>query len=92
LGNLTTDAAFHLKSGSDDYIHRNYIEDDENFVSSSTKKGKATPVTGSGVPLGCDMSKLQYFLDNRLTDGSKIVSLKRRPPFTPREIPGIHFS
>jgi hypothetical protein len=24
-------------------------------------------------------------LDNRLTDGGKVVSLKRRPPFTPQE-------
>jgi hypothetical protein len=25
------------------------------------------------------------FLDNRLTDGSEVVSLTRRPPFTPQE-------
>jgi hypothetical protein len=48
LGNLTTEAAFHLQSGSDDCIHRNYIEDDKNFVSNSTKKGKAILVTGRG--------------------------------------------
>jgi hypothetical protein len=33
-----------------------------------------------------------YFLDNRLTDGGEVVSLTRRPPFTPRKIPGTHFS
>jgi hypothetical protein len=32
-----------------------------------------------------------YFLDNRLTDGGEVVSPKRRPPFTPRKIPGTHF-
>jgi hypothetical protein len=31
------------------------------------------------------------FLDNRLTDGSEVVSLKRRPPFTPRKIRDTHF-
>jgi hypothetical protein len=28
---------------------------------------------------------------SRLTDGGKFVSLTRRPPFTPRKIPGTHF-
>jgi hypothetical protein len=32
-----------------------------------------------------------HFLDNRLTDGGEVVSLMRRPPFTPRKIPGTHF-
>jgi hypothetical protein len=32
-----------------------------------------------------------HFLDNRLTDGVKVVSLIHRPPFTPRKIPGTHF-
>jgi hypothetical protein len=31
------------------------------------------------------------FLDNRFTDGGEVVSLMRRPPFTPRKIPGTHF-
>jgi hypothetical protein len=30
-------------------------------------------------------------LDNRLTDGGEAVGLMRRPPFTPRKIPGTHF-
>jgi hypothetical protein len=30
-------------------------------------------------------------LDNRITDGGQIVRLTRRPPFTPRKIPGTHF-
>jgi hypothetical protein len=29
------------------------------------------------------MSKLPHFLDNWLTDGSEVVSLTHRPPFTP---------
>jgi hypothetical protein len=32
-----------------------------------------------------------YFMDNWLTDGGEIVSLTRRPPFTPRKILGTHF-
>jgi hypothetical protein len=53
-------------------------------------KRKAIPVTGRGGPHGCEMSRLPHFLDNRLTDGGE-VSLTRRPPFTPRKIPGINF-
>jgi hypothetical protein len=37
------------------------------------------------------MSRLQNFLDSRLTDGCDVVSLTRRPHFTSRKIPGIHF-
>jgi hypothetical protein len=36
------------------------------------------------------MSWLPLFLDSRLIDGGE-VSLARRPPFTPRKIPGTHF-
>jgi hypothetical protein len=38
-----------------------------------------------------EMSRLPHFLDNQLTDGGKVVSLMRRPPFTTRKIPGTHF-
>jgi hypothetical protein len=41
--------------------------------------------------MGCETSRLPRFLDNRLTDGGEIVSLTRRPPVTPRNIPGSHF-
>jgi hypothetical protein len=54
-------------------------------------KGKAIPVTGREGLWGCETSRLPHFLDNRLTDGDKVVSLTRRPPFTPRKIPGTHF-
>jgi hypothetical protein len=29
-------------------------------------------------------------IDNRLTNSGEVVSLKRRPPFTSRKIPGTH--
>jgi hypothetical protein len=29
-----------------------------------------------------ETSRFPHFLDNRLTDGGKVVSLTRRPPFT----------
>jgi hypothetical protein len=49
-------------------------------------KGKAIPVTGREGPQGCERSRLPHLLDRRLTDGGEVVSLTRRPPFTPREI------
>jgi hypothetical protein len=49
------------------------------------KKGKAIPVTGRGGPQSCEMTRFQHFLDSQLTDGSEVVSLMRRPPFTPQE-------
>jgi hypothetical protein len=48
-------------------------------------KGKAIPVTGRGGPQGCETSRLPHLLDNRLTDSCKLVSLTRRPLFTPQE-------
>jgi hypothetical protein len=36
-------------------------------------RGKAIPVTGSGGPLGCEMSRIPHFLDNRFTDGGEVV-------------------
>jgi hypothetical protein len=37
------------------------------------------------------MSRPPHFLDNQRTDGGEVVSPTRRPPFTPRNIPGTHF-
>jgi hypothetical protein len=37
-----------------------------------------------------ETSRLTHFLHNRLRDGGEVVSLTRRPPFTPRKIPGTH--
>jgi hypothetical protein len=42
-------------------------------------KGKTMPVTGRGGPYGCETSRLPHFLDNRLIDSGKVVSLTRRP-------------
>jgi hypothetical protein len=46
---------------------------------------KDIPVTDRGGPLGCETWRFPHFLDNRLTDGGKVVSPTRRPPFTPQE-------
>jgi hypothetical protein len=32
-----------------------------------------------------------HFVDNRLTHGREVVSLKRQSSFTPRKIPGSRF-
>jgi hypothetical protein len=48
-------------------------------------KGKAIPVTGHGGPLGCETLRVPHYLDDRLTDGCKVVSLTRQLPFTPQE-------
>jgi hypothetical protein len=42
-------------------------------------KGKAIPVT-PWRPIRCETSSLPRFLDNRLTDGGEVVSLKRPLP------------
>jgi hypothetical protein len=48
-------------------------------------KGKAIPVPGYGCPYGCETLTVPQYLDNQLTDGGKVVSLTRRPPFSPQE-------
>jgi hypothetical protein len=48
------------------------------------KKSKVIPVTGRAGPYGCERSRLPHFLDKRLTDGGKVVSPTRWPPFTPQ--------
>jgi hypothetical protein len=55
------------------------------------KEGKAIPVTGPGGQQNCETLRLRHFLYNRLTDCSEVLSLKHRPSFTPRKIPGTHF-
>jgi hypothetical protein len=54
-------------------------------------KGNAIPITGREGAYGCETSRLPHFLDSRLTDGSEVVSLTRRSPFTLSKIPGTHF-
>jgi hypothetical protein len=48
-------------------------------------KGKVIPVPGHGGPQACERLRLPHLLDNRLTDGGKVVSLRRRPLCTPQE-------
>jgi hypothetical protein len=54
-------------------------------------KGKAIPVTGRRVSWGYETLSFPHFLENRLTDSGKFIRPTRRPPFTPRKIPGTHF-
>jgi hypothetical protein len=60
-------------------------------LSRHTYKVKAIPVKGREGPWVVRRRGSQFSLDNRLTDGGKVVSLLRQPPFTPRKIPGTHF-
>jgi hypothetical protein len=49
------------------------------------KKCKTITVTGRVGPLCCETSRIPYFLDNRLADSGKVVSLTRPPPFPLQE-------
>jgi hypothetical protein len=70
-----------------------YVSSDltENIPRLKYKKGSVIPVVGRGGPQGRETLRFPYFLDSRFTDGGKVVSLTRRPPFTPKKIPGTHF-
>jgi hypothetical protein len=46
---------------------------------------KFIPVTRRESPKGCETSRLPHFLDDRFTDGGKVVYPTHRPPFTPQE-------
>jgi hypothetical protein len=46
-----------------------------------SKKGKVIPVPGLGSLYGSEISRIPHFLNNQLTDGGEVVSLKRRPRF-----------
>jgi hypothetical protein len=43
---------------------------------------KAIPVTGRGGLWGCEMLRIPYCLDNRITDGGKVVSPMHLPHST----------
>jgi hypothetical protein len=47
-------------------------------------KIKSIPVIGCESLQGCETSRIPHYLDNRFTDGSKVVSLTHRPHFTTR--------
>jgi hypothetical protein len=49
-----------------------------NLLCAEKKKRKAMPYTVRGSPLGCETSRLLYFIDNLLTDSFE-------QPFNPRE-------
>jgi hypothetical protein len=55
-----------------------------NKRSISKSKAKAIPVTGREGPQSCE-TLVPHYLDNFLKDGGKVVSLMRRPRFTPQE-------
>jgi hypothetical protein len=62
----------------------------------SVSQNKAVPVTGLGSLYGCDMLRIPHCIDNRLTDGDKIVIPTHRPHFTPQKhyyfsVSGTHF-
>jgi hypothetical protein len=48
-------------------------------------KSKAIPVTGLGGLYGCEMLRIPHCLDNRFTDGGKVVSPMHLPHFTPQK-------
>jgi hypothetical protein len=47
---------------------------------------KTILVTGRGGLQGFEILRIPHCLDNRITNGGEVVSLKRRPRFTPRTI------
>jgi hypothetical protein len=61
------------------------------FLQTYMHTDRVVPVRGRRGPQGCETSRTPQFLDNRLTDGGDVVSLKRRPRFTPRKILDTHF-
>jgi hypothetical protein len=48
-------------------------------------KKKAIPVTGRGGLQACEMLRIPHCLDNRLTDGGKVVSPAHQPRSTPQK-------
>jgi hypothetical protein len=64
------------------YDLRSYVPTFLEVKEQDVAETKTIPVTGRGDPC---------FLDNRLIDGDEVVSLKCRPSFTPKKIPGTQF-
>jgi hypothetical protein len=60
------------------------------------KKSNAIPVTGRGGLWGCEMLGIPHCLDNRPTDGDKVVSPTHRLRSSPQKhyfsASGTHFS
>jgi hypothetical protein len=68
-----------------------YFSDFHKNLLKKKKKHNDIPVTGRGGPYGCEISRLAYFLDNRITDGGEGVRITLLPPFAPTNISGTHF-
>jgi hypothetical protein len=64
---------------------RESIRDTLEISQRKSKKSKAIPVAGHEGPQSCETLRVPHYLDNRLKDGGKAVSLTRRPRFTPQE-------
>jgi hypothetical protein len=56
------------------------------FYCGKNKKVRVSLLAGRGGPKGCEMLRFPLFLDNRLIDSGKVVSLTLRPPFTLKNI------
>jgi hypothetical protein len=55
------------------------------YKCTGVKGEEATHLMGYGVPQGSETSRLPHFLESWFTNGNEVVSLMRRPPFTPQE-------
>jgi hypothetical protein len=55
-------------------IATGYRLDDQAVPSPDKKKSKAIPITDLGGLQGCEILRIPHCLDNRLTDGGKVVS------------------
>ena len=53
-------------------------------------KGKAVPLQAWSGPEGSRKLRFPDFM-TRAQDGGKVVSLTRRPPLPPENVPGTHF-
>jgi hypothetical protein len=65
-------------------------------MSPEKSQSKAIPVTGRGGIQRCEMLRIPHCLDNRFTDGGKVVSPTHPPQFTPQKhyyfyVSGTHF-
>jgi len=59
-------------------------------MSPSLSNGKAVPLQAWSGPEGSTKLRFPDFMTTA-QDGGKVVSLKHRPPLTPRNTPGTHF-
>jgi hypothetical protein len=60
-------------------------------MSSPKSKSKAIPVIGHADLLGCETLRIQHFLDDQFTDGSRLTALCAGHALPPRKNPSTHF-